>query len=438
MKIANNIIDLRSSSDTKSIILGENKFMNIASSEYRPPYEVLSSITFNKTQMFWLPVKPAPDVKIDITFKSNNTSETQCLFGGRITASGSNRKMFAFWECVGGSSSISGYMRADYGNSSTASNDIGLSSTLTDFRNFVKDGADNYIDGVKKTSNTGTLEEDDTNTYIALGCMANGTESNYTLSNPFAGDVAQLKIWKTGLQIADYVPALDSQMQPCLYDRVSKTFLYAKKISDGTTTYNLGYTRWNKYAVSYIQNDTNSYIKTGVIDENDDLSFEADFTYFSGSGYQYVLGAYGGDSYKNTVLYINSTNSIGAWVNKGYSQTAMLPNIVETNARIKCYADTTKSIINETTSTTFVEGTARTGTEIYVFRRNGYNATPAQTTSNAIIGLHSLKINIGDVTVRDYEPSVRTNNNTTIVFLYDKVYNKAYDNAGSGSFIAGA
>ena len=406
-----------------------------------PYYEVLESITFNKTQMFWLPVKPAPDVKIDITFKSNNTSETQCLFGGRINASGSNRKMFAFWQCVGGSSARpdDGYMRADLANSSTGSADIGKANSTSVWTNVVKDGKYNYLDGVLKATQSVTEEfYDDTNTYIALGCMSNGTESSYSLSNPFSGDVAQLKIWKAGTQIADYVPVLDNKMQPCLYNRITKEFLYAKAYPSGsTTTYDLGYTRWNKNAVSYIQNDTNSYIKTGVIDENDDLSFEADFTYFSGSGYQYVLGAYGGDSYKNTVLYINSTNSIGAWVNKGYSQTAMLPNIVGTNARIKCYADTTKSIINENTATTFVEGTERVGTELYVFRRNGYNATPAQTTSNAIIGLHSLKINIGDVTVRDYEPSVRTNNNTTIVFLYDKVYNKAYDNAGTGTFIAG-
>ena len=52
---------------------------------------------------------------------------------------------------------------------------------------------------------------------------------------------------------------------------------------------------WKKYLLpvgytklEYIQNDRDSYIKTGVLDGTDDLSYEADFTYISGSNYRYV------------------------------------------------------------------------------------------------------------------------------------------------------
>ena len=55
MKIASNIIDLRSYSDTKSIILGENKFINIAGGNSQMSFEILQSITFDKTQMFGCP-----------------------------------------------------------------------------------------------------------------------------------------------------------------------------------------------------------------------------------------------------------------------------------------------------------------------------------------------------------------------------------------------
>ena len=420
-----------------------------------PYYEVLESITFNKTQMFWLPVKPAPDVKIDITFKSNNTSETQCLFGGRINASGSNRKMFAFWECVGGSSSISGYMRADYGNSSTASNDIGLSSTLTDFRNFVKDGADNYIDGVKKTSNTGVLTEDDTNTYIALGCMSNGTESSYSLSNPFSGDVAQLKIWKAGTQIADYVPVLDSKMQPCLYNRITKEFLYAKVYPSGsTTTYDLGFKRWNKYDVDYIENTGTAYIPFADITPTTTMGMNIEYAYtvLSSSEPAGVIGTYNGDTQRKDTFFVSTSS--------GSTQKASSPssascgvmifhrggNVGTSSSSSASYIEPEKDVWYKATvnwlgdgEITWTDGinelSANVGAnsvitnQLRLFSRcNSSN----NTYNNCKSRVRKLQFSDGSNIIRSFKPVVWHNSDTTaIATLYDEVYNKMMTPTGS-------
>ena len=189
-----------------------------------------------------------------------------------------------------------------------------------------------------------------------------------------------------------------------------------------------GYTK-----LEYIQNDIDSYIKTGVLDGTDDLSYEADFTYVSGSGYRYVLGAYGGDNLKNTVLYINLSGDIGGWVNKGYTNAIMTSGIVSENQRIKCYADSTKFVVNDTTKTSTDIGAQRDGVELYLFRRNGDGKNyTAQTTSNAIIKLHSLKIKMKNVAVRNFIPAMR--NSDGEIGLYDTVTKQFFTNAGTGTF----
>ena len=194
----------------------------------------------------------------------------------------------------------------------------------------------------------------------------------------------------------------------------------------------------NEYTqLEYIQNDSDSYIKTGVFDGTNDLSYEADFTYISGSGYRYILGAYGGDDLRNTVLYINRSGDIGGWVNKGYSSAIMTSGIVSENQRIKCYADSNKFIVNGITKTSFASGKQRDGAELYLFRRNGDGKNyTAQTTSNAIIRLHSLTIKNKNVAVRNFIPSMR--NSDGEIGLYDTVTKQFFTNAGTGTFTSNA
>lgn len=210
--------------------------------------------------------------------------------------------------------------------------------------------------------------------------------------------------------------------------RVLQIYQGSKLVYNAEIRLPSGYTK-----LEYIQNDSDSYIKTGVLDGTDDLSYEADFTYLSGSGYGYVLGAYGGDSYKNTVLYIRYGETIGGWVNKAYSGSVMTSDIVSANQRIKCYADSTKFIVNGITKTSFTDGTQRDGAELYLFRRNGDGKNyAAQTTSNVIIKLHSLKIKNKNVAVRNFIPARR--NSDGEVGMYDTITRQFFTNAGTGTF----
>ena len=279
-----------------------------------------------------------------------------------------------------------------------------------------------YINNVEYL-NTSKLTE----TFQAQKTMFVGW-ANGTSAKQMIGKVAPIQIFESNVLIQDLRPCIDPEGVVCFYDMVTKRYFY----NQGTGTFGTGlpsdYTR-----LEYIQNDSNSYIKTGVLDGTDDMSYEADFTYISGSDYQYVLGAHSGDDKRNTVLYINRSGYIGGWINKAYSQDIMTSGIVSANKRIKCYADSTKFVVNDVTKTKFSDGTQRAGAELYLFRRNGDdNGYAAQTVSNAIIRLHSLTIKIKNVAVRNFIPAMRNSNGE--VGLYDTVTKQFFNNAGTGTF----
>jgi hypothetical protein len=426
-----------------------------AKSAEEPYHETLEYISFSGSEFFILPVKPALDVKIDITFKSDNFASTNCLFGGRINASGSNRKMFAFWQCVGGSSARpdDGYMRADLANSSTGSADIGKASSTSEWTNIVKDGKYNYLNGVLKATQSVSEEfYDDTNTYIVLGAMSNGTESNYSITNAFVGDVAQLKIWKAGTQIADYVPALDNKMRPCLYDKVTKTFLYATKTSSRVETYDLGFKRWNKFDVDYISFTGTQYIDSGIqasytsLDNAPVCEFEGKIDKLptnTSNMQRFISSGESSTGGKYYQIFINWNTSGTPKVPIGFQCGSASPYMeareADTDWHYYKYDIPNKEAFIDDISynmTSYTSTSVSIPYNLYIGARN----LNGEADRFLIGSLKYLKWSVGGQLIRDFKPSVRTYNDGTSVvtkaFMYDEVYNKAYDNAGTGSFKA--
>ena len=129
---------------------------------------------------------------------------------------------------------------------------------------------------------------------IIIGGMRSGTSSSSSTANFFIGDIQQAKIWDNDVLIRDYVPKLDIQLRPCLYDKVSKTFLYAKSSSGGTTTYDLSFKRWNKYDVDYIENTGTAYIPFADITPTTTMGMNIEYAYtvLSSSEPAGVIGTY--------------------------------------------------------------------------------------------------------------------------------------------------
>lgn len=417
---------------------------------YEPYGETLQYVNLNGSQYFDTEVTPNPNLKIDVTFRTtgNDLSQNRCVFGGRISASGSDRKANAFWNIV---SASGGYMRADYGNLSTGTSDIGTSSTTIDtWTNIVMDKGKVYLNGTLKYTFSNPFVTGTNPCSIIIGGMRSGTSSSSSTANFFIGDIQQAKIWDNDVLIRDYVPALDNKMQPCLYDKVSKTFLYAKRSSDGTTTYDLGFKRWNKYDVDYLQSTGTQYIDTGRVPNNTDI-IEQKFCKI-GDDTGTTISWYGSMPSATSAL---PRFSIGQFTpsgntNKffaGVNTTAQIANADNNVHTLRFYASSSTEITYildgvENTERIISPGNAyspQIQLTSYLFARHGTNGVQTYDGSGTQIYYHKEFLSDGTL-VLDLKPSVRTYNDGTSVvtkaFMYDEVYNKAYDNVGTGSFKA--
>ena len=239
------------------------------------------------------------------------------------------------------------------------------------------------------------------------------------------------KIYVNGIMTKDFIPVLDSQMRPCLYDRISKTFTYAKKISDGTdATSTLTFKRWNKFDVDYISSSGSQEIATGL----------SGFTRFTGTAECTSLSSKSqvlfGDSSGGGHFFASRISTTQKWgtttsSTAGYTSVDTLSKV---DFDVSFASGKTFGSVNNESFTYSIAGTF---SDFSIFVNATGNSYPFYGN------LYELKAYQGDnldELVRDLKPSVRTYNDGTNVvtkaFMYDEVYNKAYDNAGTGSFNA--
>ena len=239
------------------------------------------------------------------------------------------------------------------------------------------------------------------------------------------------KIYINGTKTKDYIPVLDSQMRPCLYDRISKTFVYAKKISDGTdATSTLVFKRWNKYDVDYIESSGTQYIDTKYIPTNNSVyKFKAECTE-DASGVRTVFGSRNTNDTASSVAYLYNSSSNARWATntlKNNIATALEPHTC-TLSKNGYEVDG----INEQFAGQTFTGTSTNS--VYLFAIHLADDTAGSISK---IKCWNFDIEENGILVRSYKPTVWHNGDTTAVAcLYDEVYNKMYTNAGTGSFKA--
>ena len=401
-----------------------------------PYYEVLSYITFaggtSSGVNFDTGIIPNPNLKIDCTFRHSGVSSNNCVFGGRIATSGSDRKAFAFWNYV------SGYMRADFGNTSSGTSDIGQTETYDDtWVNIVYDKNKFYLNGTLKwTSGVSSFTASDEACTITIGAMNSGTSSSSSRANYFKGDIQQLKIWDDDVLVRDYIPVLDSQMRPCLYDRVNKTFTYS--------TITPTYSRWNKFDVDYIESSGTQYINTGYAFA-DDFAYEIEYKGLNNG--ECLLGGRT-SSVRTAILYramatqvdgqttvpIAGLNATQTPFKLGVlSDTKHTIKVAIANNKGNIWVDDTQIYTNQSFTGTYISDKTTAIFADHFGDQTGASEYQEYATSQ----LYALKFWQGTNLVRDYKPVVWHNGNTTAVAcLYDEVYNKMYTNAGTGSFKA--
>jgi hypothetical protein len=259
----------------------------------------------------------------------------------------------------------------------------------------------------------------------SFGNTWNCTLFNRGEAKGFVGKVYSMKIYNNGVLVRDFIPVRrKSDKASGLLDKENGVF-YTSSGSGQFYTYT---------ELDYIQTYDSQYINTGLKATDNITRIEGHFYKTSSAGTRGILfGLYGGG---NDLMYFDYSES-----GITYHQTAFgygsYPILYLNSGASNSDGD--KMIVythNGNSFTYSVNGYSASGSSSAVFSTS-YNhylfAYNEQGSANYFYScrMYSFKIWVDNLLVRDFTPAKRSDG---VVGMYDKVYNKFYTNAGSGTF----
>lgn len=243
-----------------------------------------------------------------------------------------------------------------------------------------------------------------------------------------AAKIYSFKLRNNGTLVRDFIPVLDWNMTPCLYDRVSRRLFY----NQGTGTFSYG--REIHY-VDYIETTGTQFVNTGLFPYNvGRWELDAQFTTIEQiNNNDQVNGVYG---------YTQQRFDIGVGVSRNPSKP---PFILNLGAIQDCLdADTNRHTfvldnINNYVSVddtqylvSHVNFTTQTNYPILIANRRYVNNTVNYYCKEKIYGSKFYDTN-GTI-ISDFCPAKDKNG---VGFLFDRITHSCFLNAGTGSFVLG-
>ena len=401
-------------------------------------YEELEYITANGTQWIDTGILAASDIKAEVKFKPTNTTDTQCVLGGRTSSSSSSFSIF--------STITSGEKpRFDFNsNGIVSTSTVSKTGNVFNWNVIIKDGVNNILNGEVQPSNTTATFTSSYNMYLFTVNTSN-TVSTY----PFNGSIAYCKIWKAGKIVRNFIPVKrKSDNVVCMYDTITCQFF--ENIGTGTFTAGPSILPYEYTQLEYLQGDgTTTYIDTGVYSSNltkTVVEVKASSTNSAlpvFGDFQAVNNEVGAS---NTLYYVSGTAGFyvtdkGGTItgttesNKtkiGNYDTSNFHNITTDLKNRKAIFDGTETALVNTTTWT------SSRTQILFARRSAYTSQNPEGLINLFSAcqIKSCKIYENDVLVRDFVPARSKYSNE--VGMYDRVSKKLFTNANdTGTFVEG-
>ena len=221
------------------------------------------------------------------------------------------------------------------------------------------------------------------------------------------------KIWDNDTLVRDYIPVLDFDMQPCMYDKVSGQFFY----NQGTGEFLYGR---QIHEVEYLESTGEQYIDTGynICTETDEV--ELDYQLLDTTIYKWLFGEHD----NNARFGVGS----GDGVNKrNLAYGATTTKLTET------YLFDSKHSFKASKDGAFVDGVKffdyknfTSTSSIWLFN---LNLSPYTYGTKTRIWKYRHERN--GILIRDYIPAVDENGKS---FMFDKVSHTIFDNKGTGEF----
>lgn len=418
---------------TGSFVVGKTlpkkKLRLIKESKRRLPkgFKEVEYLESTGTQYINTGVLPTQLTKTKIELQFTNVNYKQAVLGSNNGASGDAGWNNLFGTNENSSTAKPTYFWCQWGNSFDGPV---TKDTNRHTHTFERNGDSSWtytVDNDSKTITSGVSTQTNPKVMYLFACNNNGTTYRQAKAK-----VYRCQIWNNGTPVRDFIPCLDNNNTPCMYDLVEGKAYY----NAGTGSFTYGHTI---IPVEYLQSTGTQYVDTGYA-FTDDFSWEIDF-----EGIDENQTIFGGrtQSVRTSVLYqplvsvMNNTVCTIAGFN-AQATPFVLSNLKTGRHNVKMSFKSNKGSVwvdgtqlyNEQTFT----GTYISGTTMAVFADNfGSGANPQyQELSNSKV--YALKMWQGSTIVRDYIP-VKDENN--VGYMFDVVTHTLYANAGTGAFVVG-
>lgn len=293
-----------------------------------------------------------------------------------------------------------------------------------------KDKNKQYMDGELKNNYT----------YANFTAMGNAYlfayNNNGTVGYVINGRVRvySCKIWDGDTLVRDFIPALDINNIPCMFDKVEGKCYY----NAGTGQFIAGYLPAEYEELDYIQSDGDQYIDTGVKYTNTSHKAVVKFSTVSagsGSAPYWIFGSFASGAKRSGGLALQAGGQIGVGVGDiGVGSTTYTINnpLDPITVTVECSGNT----FSVSGGSTNYSGVSFTGTSIsqyneYLFAGNNTGSVGTSVTTR----IYRATFYDNGAIVADMIPVIKLSNGH--IGMYDLIRRQFFENAGSGSFTMG-
>ena len=247
-----------------------------------------------------------------------------------------------------------------------------------------------------------------------------------------SGRIYYFKIYEGNILKRDYIPVLDKDGHPCLFDKAEKKYYYNESQTEfnyevAKTTYkdNTG----KKYhEISYLESTGTQYIDTGVIGKS---GLELDTTIL----FPIVNGNSSIVSSRNQNNRIYLLHSYPGRFTLGYGNYYSSDVNIVTNKKYSIYSklysgQQIMKVDDEIILSKEIQNEINTNLNLYLFGNN----MDGSFSDKAGVRIYDLKLIYNNQLVRDYIPVLDANDRPC---LFDKVSKTCFYNQGTGEFLYG-
>lgn len=245
--------------------------------------------------------------------------------------------------------------------------------------------------------------------YLFARNIANSTVDLYSKMRLYS-----CKIYDNGVLVRDYIPFRYNN-EVGLWDRVSNTFYGNSGSGVFTAGPDAVYER-----VEYIQSSGTQYVDTGFVPDANTRVTSMFQMVSPGTANECIFGVVGQFSFR----WYGS----GGYFRSNGANNANFATTIPSGARHTVTKTPTTCTIDNVYTVTNTVGTVTSS--LYIFAQRGASSPTAYATAK----IFSFRVFDGDALVRDYVPVVRSDG---AVGLYDQLNEIFYENAGTGTFVAG-